>query len=93
MVPEITRLLIFALIALPIPIAIIIITLTGHQRKMAELIHGKSTGTSDQLLQQVLIENQQMRNELKSLNDRLNDQLAPSEGTLVSRITQNGSSQ
>ncbi|MES1228271.1 MAG: hypothetical protein ABUL72_06330 [Armatimonadota bacterium] len=80
--PEVVKMLVVGMAAISMPVAIIIITLTSHQRKMAELIYGRQPSASDQAMQQVLMDNQRILAELENLREQVRHQSLPSSQEL-----------
>lgn len=65
----------------------VVAILTHHQRKMAELIHGRHNASEDQRVAALLSELQQMRAEMGVLRDRVNAQAIASDDGLLDQVS------
>lgn len=61
--------------------------LTNHQRKMAELIHGRSSVQNEQVLAALMQEVQQLRSEVAYLRDQNNQRMLAHEASVAERLS------
>ncbi|MES1228272.1 MAG: hypothetical protein ABUL72_06335 [Armatimonadota bacterium] len=76
-------------VAVPLIIFMIpvIAILTSHQRKMAELIHGRQNqSNTEPVLQALVVEVQGLRAEVAMLRDQQNQKMIESDGVLSQRV-------